>query len=49
MGLLPGTCLLDEEIVVCAHYDSTLTSPGACDNASGVDAMLTAFRSERGG
>ena len=40
MGVLPGTCLPDEEIVVCAHYDSTLTSPGACDNASGVDAML---------
>ena len=40
MGVLPGTCLPNEEIVVCAHYDSTLTSPGACDNASGVDAML---------
>lgn len=40
MGVLPGTCLPDEEIVVCAHFDSTLTSPGACDNASGVDAML---------
>jgi hypothetical protein len=40
MGMLPGTCLPDEEIVVCAHYDSTLASPGACDNASGVDAML---------
>ena len=39
-GVLPGTCLPDEEIVVCAHYDSTLDSPGACDNASGVDAML---------
>ena len=40
MGVLLGTCLPDEEIVVCAHYDSTLDSPGACDNASGVDAML---------
>jgi aminopeptidase YwaD len=40
MGVLRGSCLPDEEIVVCAHYDSTLTSPGACDNASGVDAML---------
>ena len=40
MGVLSGTCLPNEEIVVCAHYDSTLTSPGACDNASGVDAML---------
>jgi len=40
LGVLPGSCLPNEEIVVCAHYDSTLTSPGACDNASGVDAML---------
>ena len=40
MGVLPGSCLPDEEIVVCAHYDSALASPGACDNASGVDAML---------
>lgn len=40
MGVLPGTCLPDEEIVVCAHYDSTIDSPGACDNASGVDAMF---------
>jgi aminopeptidase YwaD len=40
MGVLLGTCLPDEEIVVCAHYDSTLDSPGACDNASGMDAML---------
>lgn len=40
LGSLPGTCLPNEEIVVCAHYDSTLDSPGACDNASGVDAML---------
>jgi Zn-dependent M28 family amino/carboxypeptidase len=40
MGVLPGTCLPEEEIVVCAHYDSTLGSPGACDNASGVEAMI---------
>ena len=40
MGVLPGTSLTAEEIVVCAHYDSTIDSPGACDNASGVDAML---------
>lgn len=40
MGVLPGTCLPGEEIVICAHYDSTIDSPGACDNASGVDAML---------
>lgn len=39
-GVLPGSCLPEEEIVVCAHYDSTLGSPGACDNASGVEAML---------
>ena len=40
MGVLPGKYLPDEEIIVCAHFDSTLGSPGACDNASGVDAML---------
>jgi len=28
------------EILVCAHYDSMLDSPGANDNASGVAALL---------
>ena len=32
----------EEEIVVCAHYDSALWSPGANDNASGVEAMFYA-------
>jgi aminopeptidase YwaD len=40
IGTLAGASLEDEEVVVCAHYDTTLDSPGACDNASGVDAML---------
>lgn len=42
VGLVKGTELPDEEIVVCAHYDSTLDSRGADDNASGVHAMLRA-------
>lgn len=29
-----------EEIIVCAHYDSAYRSPGANDNASGVDTLL---------
>ncbi|WP_419785336.1 M28 family metallopeptidase [Pseudodesulfovibrio sp.] len=40
IGTLKGSALPDEEIVVCGHYDSSPDSPGACDNASGVDAML---------
>ena len=28
------------KIVVCAHYDSILNSPGANDNASGVSALM---------
>lgn len=44
IGTLPGAALDSEEVVVCAHYDTTLDSPGACDNASGVDAMLRIAR-----
>lgn len=40
VGTLRGSALPDEEIIVCAHYDSTYGSRGANDNASGVDAML---------
>lgn len=32
----------DEEVVICAHYDSALWSPGGNDNASGVEAMFYA-------
>lgn len=40
IGTLKGAAMPDEEIVICGHYDTSPDSPGACDNASGVDAML---------
>jgi len=40
IGKLKGETLPEEEIIVCAHYDSAYSSPGADDNASGVEAML---------
>ncbi len=39
-----GTSLRQEIIVVGAHYDSVIGSPGANDNASGVSAMLELSR-----
>jgi peptidase M28-like protein len=39
-----GTAPLREIIVVGAHYDTVLGSPGADDNASGVAAMLILAR-----
>ena len=40
VGLRPG--LRPETIVVCAHYDTKIDTPGAGDNAAGVAAMLAA-------
>ena len=37
---LKGTTLSDEIIVIGAHYDSVLNSPGANDNASAVASLL---------
>jgi len=34
----------NKEIIICAHYDSYLNSPGADDNASGVAAMIELSR-----
>jgi hypothetical protein len=31
----------DEIIIICAHYDTTETSPGANDDGSGIASMLT--------
>ena len=38
-GFLKGS-RLSERVIVCAHYDSMYGSPGANDNASGIEAML---------
>ena len=40
----PGASKQDEVIVVGAHYDSVLDSPGANDNGSGVAAVLELAR-----
>jgi len=41
---LPGTRRRDEIVVLGAHYDSILGSPGANDNATGVAAVLALAR-----
>ncbi|MCR9076828.1 MAG: M20/M25/M40 family metallo-hydrolase [bacterium] len=41
---LVGTTRPDEIIVIGAHYDAELNTPGADDNASGVAAMLELAR-----
>ena len=38
VGTLPGA--RPERIVLCAHYDTKIDTPGAMDNASGVAALL---------
>ena len=41
---IAGTRLPDEIVVIGAHYDSVVGSPGANDNASGVAALLEIAR-----
>lgn len=41
---IPGTLRPEEIIVVGAHYDSVLGSPGANDNGSGVASLLETSR-----
>ena len=43
VGILPGTTLPNEYVIVGAHYDS-VNNPGADDNASGVAGVLSAAR-----
>lgn len=38
VGRLPG--LTRQQLVICAHYDTKVDTPGATDNASGVAVML---------
>jgi Iap family predicted aminopeptidase len=40
VGEVPGTSRPDEWVVVGAHYDTQLDGVGACDNASGVAAVV---------
>jgi hypothetical protein len=41
---VPGTSRANEIVVIGAHYDSFIGSPGANDNATGVAAMLALAR-----
>lgn len=41
---LTGASLPDELVIVGAHYDSVITSPGANDNGSGCAALLALAR-----
>jgi hypothetical protein len=43
IGILPGTTLPNEYIIVGAHYDS-VNNPGADDNASGVAGVMSAAK-----
>ncbi len=40
-GTLPGRGSHGGIVIVCAHYDSVLVSPGADDDGSGVSAVLS--------
>ena len=44
IGTKPGTRPDLRPLLVCAHYDSVESSPGADDNASGVAALLECAR-----
>lgn len=44
IGVLPGTKLPDERVVISAHYDSVANCPGADDNGTGVAGTLEAAR-----
>ena len=43
-GVLSGTSLAEEIVLIGAHYDTVSGSPGANDNASGVAALLEIAR-----
>ncbi|MFP4009342.1 MAG: M28 family peptidase [Spirulinaceae cyanobacterium] len=45
---IPGTEKADEILIVGAHYDSVVGSPGANDNGSGVVALLALARAFQG-
>ena len=41
---LPGSGVSDDVIIVCAHYDSVWTGPGAFDNGGGTAAIMELAR-----
>lgn len=41
---LPGTGSSEEVIIICAHYDSVWTGPGAFDNGGGTAAIMELAR-----
>jgi Zn-dependent M28 family amino/carboxypeptidase len=47
IGELPGTAP-SERVVIAAHYDTQLDGVGACDNATGLAALLELARSWSG-
>lgn len=44
LATIEGTDHAEESIVLTAHYDTTPTSPGACDNGSGAVTLLYIYR-----
>ena len=48
VGEIPGEQQPDERVVVGAHYDTQLDSPGAADNGAGLAALLAIARSLAG-
>jgi hypothetical protein len=49
VAVITGTTFPDEDVIICAHYDSTSPTPyeyapGADDNASGTAAVIEAAR-----
>lgn len=44
LATVEGTDCAEESVVLTAHYDSTLTSPGACDNGSGAVTLMYIYR-----
>lgn len=44
LATVEGSDRAEESIVLTAHYDSTQTSPGACDNGSGAVTLMYIYR-----
>lgn len=44
LATVEGTGDTEESIALTAHYDTTLVSPGACDNGSGAVTLMYIYR-----